>query len=348
MPDRSKPVALIEDRYTTKIRLAERIKSSGYKVLAFQYDKALLKNLAGSAPAIIVTDLAPSKSAPFGLFKSIRSNKMLEKTEIFFFGERLDVKIELELRRFGITSFFIKSPKAAPIIAAIKRYFDPIEEETVKDWEARLERARRAEIFGQTLRAPMPTEEPTPPKSAPSRPKESPPSASAGKSNDARAPTPKSERASDSIFKSDLGSAIGVNANDVLASFFDKDDETDETQQAESNLEIGIARARSGDVGNAIKALKLAAENDSTRAKANLALGKLYLKIGKYSGAINLLQDGAKREKGALKLSYHYELGRALESLKKPDQALKLYRSIGAVDANFKDVKSRISRLARA
>jgi len=90
-----------------------------------------------------------------------------------------------------------------------------------------------------------------------------------------------------------------------------------------------------------------AIKNPQMRLEAYEYLGKTFMKKGELEYAIKVLKRGLG-EGGYPEHSYcgiYYTLGRAYEEIGNSEEALKAYEEIYLVDANYKDVKTRLKNL---
>lgn len=119
---------------------------------------------------------------------------------------------------------------------------------------------------------------------------------------------------------------------------------------AEQDLRRGLALFRAGQVDESIPALEAASRAPRFRFETASTLGRIFLGRGELTRAIEWLERAAEApvsspEEGHVLL---YDLADALESLGDTTRALAIYLDLEAEAGGFRDVRSRIERLARS
>ena len=125
-------------------------------------------------------------------------------------------------------------------------------------------------------------------------------------------------------------------------------------QNPKVHYDLGLAYKEMGLVEDAIQeflsAVQLlkAEEHIPQRILCCSTLANSYLQLDRYDDAIQWAREGLliKNMKDFEWKALQYDLGRALESKKEVDPALKVFREIAGRDENYRDVPKRIDRLA--
>jgi len=119
--------------------------------------------------------------------------------------------------------------------------------------------------------------------------------------------------------------------------------------EEENPLNLGIEYLEMGFKEAAIKELQKALDDPRTRLKAMEYLGRALLEIGEFDFAEKILRKGVEEggydEKEYLGLFYY--LAQVLEFKGMEKEALEYYENIYLLDAGFKNVKEKISKLRR-
>ena len=114
-------IAIIEDDYTTKSQLKLRLEKAGYKVSSLTISPKLISQLSALNPAIIIMDKDPANpKKPFWIIEHIKNEQKLKKAEIFAYLKEIDVKDEIALRKFKVSSLFTKINKINYIVEGVK------------------------------------------------------------------------------------------------------------------------------------------------------------------------------------------------------------------------------------
>ncbi len=133
MGDQIGKIFLVEDDFTKKVKLLEALSSEGFAVssAAAKEGDAVLPKIIDAKPDIIITDVDTSDFDPsLGLVDKIKGRPELKGAEIFVYTKKLDVGLEVRLRRIKVKEYFMKEDQLAPVLAAAKRFFvkeEPIE-----------------------------------------------------------------------------------------------------------------------------------------------------------------------------------------------------------------------------
>jgi general secretion pathway protein A len=112
-------------------------------------------------------------------------------------------------------------------------------------------------------------------------------------------------------------------------------------------LKRGQHLRRKGRYKDALRALAEATHDPATSFKAYAEAGFCYREAGRMTEAIEAFRKafGDRTAPRDERVAVCYELGRALETARKPAEALDCYRRVSRVDPEFQDVAQRIERL---
>lgn len=104
---------------------------------------------------------------------------------------------------------------------------------------------------------------------------------------------------------------------------------------------------KKGRYKDALRALAEATQDPATSFKAYAEAGFCYREAGRISEAIEAFRKafGDRTAPRDERVAVCYELGRTLETARKPREALDCYRRVSRVDPEFQDVAQRIERL---
>ncbi|MBI3582260.1 MAG: hypothetical protein HY098_09360, partial [Nitrospinae bacterium] len=133
MGDQIGKIFLVEDDFTTEIKLSEALSSEGFAVssAAAKEGDAVIPKIIDAKPDIIITDVDISEfDQSLGLVDKIKGRPELKGVEIFVYTKKLDVGLEVKLRRMKVTEYFMKDDQLASVLSAAKRFFvkeEPIE-----------------------------------------------------------------------------------------------------------------------------------------------------------------------------------------------------------------------------
>lgn len=123
-------VFIIEDEFTSKVSLADVLKKVDLEVTTGSGEE-VMAHIIREVPTLIVTDI--DVNAPLGeetnFLQKIREDKALEKTDIFVYTAKLNVSLEVKLRKLKLDNYFIKDANTDFIVSSIKQFFEPHREE---------------------------------------------------------------------------------------------------------------------------------------------------------------------------------------------------------------------------
>lgn len=138
-----------------------------------------------------------------------------------------------------------------------------------------------------------------------------------------------------------------LSLNDILAEFKEGVYQSIKQEDFQGHYDLGIAYKEMGLVQEAIAEFQLASKGEKERLKAFEMLGICFIERGEYKFAIRQLERGLATpgydEEAYLGLRYN--LAQCYENIGEPDNALKAYEEIYAVDVSFKDVAQKIQQL---
>ncbi|MDE3129233.1 MAG: tetratricopeptide repeat protein, partial [Gemmatimonadota bacterium] len=137
---------------------------------------------------------------------------------------------------------------------------------------------------------------------------------------------------------------------DMLRKFKQGVAENVEEEDYQSHYDLGIAFKEMGLLDEAIAEFQKALRSPENRVRTYESIGQCFLEKEQYQMAATLL-GRALHEKGMSDdklVGVLYLLGRACESLRKPDEALQYYQRIFVVDIQFRDVGERMNAIDKA
>ncbi|CAN5672330.1 hypothetical protein BH23GEM9_BH23GEM9_18680 [soil metagenome] len=134
---------------------------------------------------------------------------------------------------------------------------------------------------------------------------------------------------------------------DLLSQFKAKLSEHLPPEDAAAHYDLGLAFREMGLFDEAIMEFQIAARESSMRLKIFEELGQCFLEKKQYNIAEKVLRRALELPHGdeLELLGVYYHLGRACESLGRPDQARDAYERVLGMDINFQDVTERLARL---
>lgn len=123
-------VFIIEDEFIRGVSLADVLKKADMNVIAGSGEDVLAQ-IIREEPAIIITDIDTSASSgeETVFLQKIREDKALEKTDIFIYTAKVDVSLEVKLRKLKLENYFIKDANTDFIVNSVKQFFEPQKEE---------------------------------------------------------------------------------------------------------------------------------------------------------------------------------------------------------------------------
>ncbi len=119
---------------------------------------------------------------------------------------------------------------------------------------------------------------------------------------------------------------------------------------AEQDLRMGLALFDAGQVDDSIRALEAASRTPRLRFRAAVTLGRIFLGQSDLPKAVEWFERAAESPAPTVEAGHVllYDLADTLESLGETTRALAVYLELQADAGLFRDVRSRIDRLARA
>lgn len=128
-------IYIVEDAFTAKVGLAALYQKAGHEVVTGGPDMAAI---TAAKPGIIVTDIDVSlvdvKNAnPMHFLEELKGNAALKGVEIFVYTDRIDVSLEVKLRKLKLSSYFTKDANTEFIVNSAKGVFNPVVEEEIRE-----------------------------------------------------------------------------------------------------------------------------------------------------------------------------------------------------------------------
>ncbi len=128
-------IYIVEDPFTAKVGLAALYQKAGYEVVTGRPD---ITAIIAAKPGIVVTDidvtLVNAKNAnPMHFLEELKANPAMKGVEIFVYTERIDVSLEVKLRKLKLSSYFTKDDNTEFIVNSAKNVFNPVVEEEIRE-----------------------------------------------------------------------------------------------------------------------------------------------------------------------------------------------------------------------
>ncbi|MGB0680560.1 MAG: hypothetical protein ACPGUV_12940, partial [Polyangiales bacterium] len=177
---------------------------------------------------------------------------------------------------------------------------------------------------------------------------------------DAAAPAPKTDAAPDKSFDlaielaAELGSEVEerggemIDVESVFAQFKKGVAEQVGLDDTDTHFDLGIAYKEMGLLEDAIREFELSMRNPRRKCIAHTMVGLCRREQGDLSGAVAAFENGLESEQRTEHemLGLYFELGSVYEELHQLRQALNYYRKVFRHDPTFRDVPSKIRKLA--
>lgn len=125
-------------------------------------------------------------------------------------------------------------------------------------------------------------------------------------------------------------------------------DEQPHTPEAGEWYERGLALRKAGLFNKAIEQLQKAGEDPAYRLKSYAQIGLCYKSSNYYEEAVTAFRHALESPAASSKETVQilYMLGRTLESLNRPNEALEAYRWLRRENPHFRDVGERIESIS--
>ncbi|MGK7346661.1 MAG: tetratricopeptide repeat protein [Candidatus Nitrospinota bacterium M3_3B_026] len=134
MTEKPGVIVIIEDDFTSRGELSEKLENEGWKVSLVSRGEGMLDSIAAAAPDIIITDIDRDDLLdPYKTLSSLKGDERLSGAEIFVYTDQVDVQTEVAIKRLKIFSCFEKSKDPAYLVDAVTGYFEQKEREEQED-----------------------------------------------------------------------------------------------------------------------------------------------------------------------------------------------------------------------
>ncbi len=123
-------IYIVDDGFTKQVGLAGLYQKAGYEVVTGGPDAAAI---VAAKPGIIVTDIDAKNANPMHFLEELKGNPALKGVEIFVYAEKIDVSLEVKLRKLKLSSYFTKDTNTEFIVNSAKGVFNPVVEEEMQE-----------------------------------------------------------------------------------------------------------------------------------------------------------------------------------------------------------------------
>jgi len=341
----NRSIAIIEDDYTTKSQLKVRLEKAGYKVSSFTTSSKLIAQLAAMVPEIVIMDKDPANpKKPFWIIELIKKEPKLKKTEIFAYLKEIEVKDEIALRRYKVTSYFTKTNKINYIIEGVKKHFalqgrpeefDPwidfleMQQQIQHKYEGppgapgQLRVPPGAKVIpppgAQRTNAPAPKQPliPSPPSAAPHR-------------------LPPTEESSDFL----------TTIQDKVVA---KDLEKKAASPALENFNKGVSFYNKEQYPQALIMFEKSRLDKMLQAKSLVMIGKIHRHMNNMNAAIATFKEAHHAaEDTETKLESRYQIAETMKKQGKLQDAYNMFATVYKADKEFKDTRNKLIELKKS
>lgn len=305
-------IFIVEDEFTKKVGLADILREEGHDVATGSGD-AVLEKIKQEKPSLIITDIIASEdpNEATAFLEKIKAEESLKKTTVFIYTKKIDVSLEVQLRRMKMGDYFIKEETNIEVLVkSVKQLYEPEQEVDT----SLMDRSRgydlgpappiMREMVPDTPNPPQPQGQPPPPAAPPSE-------------------------------KETFG--------EMFTEFSEKVHEQLGDDDAETIYNLGISYMDMGLYDEAIKEFNNAAKSDQYKLETTSMIGVCLRNLNKYDEAIDKLKEGAKLTRDPVELmGVKYEIGITLTEAGKLKEAFNMLASIYKQDKNYRDVAKRL------
>ena len=329
MTDRTRPIVIFEDAHTKQRNLKGALEKDGFSVVSLDRAPDMLTKAAAAKPAIIITDFDVDKAHPLKVVEALKANPAFKETEIFIYSESIDVKMEVALRKLKISSWFIKSEKAADLIGGVRTHFSWDQMSQEYDPFAGMEdENERADAVTDENGNPVGEEfHATAGGGAPRT------SSELVEVIEVTKPKPLEESESFKEMFSDFQAGI------------EKKLEGD-ANSAETFYNLGVSYLEMGMDKQALEQFEKIAANPEWKQRATQMTGVACRKLGDYNRAIESFKScyQATADEYA-KLDFRYEIADTLMTMGKLKEAYQMFATVFKADKDFKDTKAKLIQI---
>lgn len=122
-------IFIIEDEFTKEVSLADALKKTDMDVTTGSGEDVMAQ-IIEAKPAIVITDIDANAclGEETNFLQKLKDNESLKKTGIFVYTAKLNVSLEVKLRKLKLNNYFIKDNNTDFIVNSIKQFFEPQKE----------------------------------------------------------------------------------------------------------------------------------------------------------------------------------------------------------------------------
>ncbi len=299
-----KKVFVIENEFTKRVSLPEKLKKEGFDV-QLGSGEGVLGKIVSQKPDLIITCI--DKSVAMGqetrFIKELKNKPELKESEIFVCAENISVGLEVQLRGLKLNNYFQQDDDTGFLVKSVVTYFNPEE----VDMEDPFEYTEPDEPV-QAPRAPAPTAAPESPATPP--------------------PPPQTD-------EERFGDMFGEFSDKVHEQLGDKDGET--------YYNLGVSYMDMGLHKEAIKEFLLAAKDEQFKLESTSMMGICMRSLGKSKEAVAMFQQGTKISKDPVEvMGFRYEIGVTLQEMGKLKEAFNFLAAVYKADKNYRDTRKKL------
>ncbi len=297
-----KKVFVIENEFTKKVSLPEKLKKEGFDVQSGG-GEGVVGKIVSQKPDLIITFV--DKNAALGketqFIEELKSKPELKESEIFVCAENISVGLEVQLRRLKLNNYFQQDEDTGFLVKSVVTYFNPEQEDMVDPFEYT---------------------EPAEPVYAPQPPAEA---------TVARKPAPPPPQTDEERF----GEMFGEFSDKVHEQLGDKDGET-YYNLGVSYMDMGLHKEAIKEFLLAAKDEQFKLESTSMMGICLRSLGKLAEAISAFQQGTKMSKDPVEI------MGFRYEIGITLQEMGKLKEAFNFLAAVFKVDKTYRDARKRL------
>jgi len=346
-------IAIVEDDYTKKSQLKALLEKAGYKVSSFSSSPKLIAELAAISPAIIITDKDPANARnPFWIVEHIKKEPKLKGSEIFAYLKEIEVKDEISLRKFKVTSYFTKTNKISYLVEGVSKHFALQNLPTEFDpWADHLERQQQYSAPPPGYQPPpagqprpaapaAPQQRPAAPAPAPPRPAQPAPAA-APKAPLIPNPPHQPQKPAGMVDFSDFLTTI----QDTVVKK-DEEKQTGPVSPALDNFNKGMGFFNKEQFPQALIMFEKSRLDKMLQARSLVMIGKIHRHMNNLNAAIATFKEAHHAaDDTETKLESRYEIALTMKAQGKLQDAYNMLATVYKTDKGFKDTRNKLIEL---
>jgi len=158
------------------------------------------------------------------------------------------------------------------------------------------------------------------------------------------------EKLADELGQSTREGSDVLDVEEVFAQFKKGVEQQVAVDDTDTHFDLGIAYKEMGLIPDAIHEFELCIANQARECMAHTMIGLCHLEKNDVASAIGAFKKGlyAERKTEREELGLYYELGRAYEAMRDPQEALYYYEKVKKRDGTFLNVQVRIDALTKS